>query len=388
MCDCYGLSSFAQCRSGYHNHDLCPAPQQRQSVEAPCNNNHATTSTQTQTQSCSHHTQTQSQSLIRTILPACRTLSHDPNTFYRPSPTLSPFSYQQNNHNNTHRRNLETLLRDVLNYTICNTDTITDCAACHALCHNPSQIQREPQQCNSCNADNQQLVTVLLNLIERMNSNTWNHNHNVRSQQACRLHDLNVNVNINNNNNNMTRYQRGRCDCQVQMQTHCTTCITTHEQTKTLIDVLYRITRRRGRGRSYTRTSIRCQRCTHSHSHSRSCSPPHTHRPDNDMLRVIRNLLDEIEGGSSIKCCRENSMVECREYLDGNVRRLRKLMREIEGEIGGFDDDGGCGCGNGNGGGRGVGGSEDFVQVSRVTMYNEPERRRPRVGNLSLGWVL
>lgn len=69
-------------------------------------------------------------------------------------------------------------------------------------------------------------------------------------------------------------------------------------------------------------------------------------------------------------------------------------MREIEGEIGGFDDDGGCvcGCGNGNGRGHGVGvgvgGSEDCVQISRVTTYSEPERRRPRVGNLSLGWVL
>lgn len=60
-------------------------------------------------------------------------------------------------------------------------------------------------------------------------------------------------------------------------------------------------------------------------------------------------------------------------------------------EIDDFGEDGSCGCGCGGGGRERECVDGDYVEVSRVTTYTAPapvERRRPRVGNLHLGWVL
>lgn len=358
--------------SSIHNSNRNPfttSSQQWQALEFPTHQNHALTATQTQT--CHHHTQTQSQTL--TAQP-CDTLTWNANTSCQPYSSALAYPNHQECRNN--QPTFEILLHDLLDHAIRNLDTTQDCNTCRTLvCHLSSRFQSSPQQCNICATDQQQVVSLLLSLIERINTTTTqSHSHNHRTQTQCCSHGYSSTTNIMNSH----RHQRTRCTC----RTRCETCTTTHEQTKTLFDVLFRITRRRTSNLSTNRSPNRSQdRTVQVSNRYRRCSHNLSINTTNDtaLCRLIRRVLDEIESGegSGICCCQ---MIECQEYVSGNVRRLRKIVREIErvcDEGDGENFSCGCGCG-----------VESYEMSRTTTTYDEPERGRPRVGNFHVGWML
>lgn len=339
---------------------LGASSQQWQSFELPRNQNRALTAIQTQT--CHHHTQKQSQSLSHMFSPSYNNVNYDENTSCQPYNSICSCS-DQHQYDCNSEQTFEILLHDLLDYAIRNFDTSQDCNTCRI-----STLQPLQQPCNICATDQQQLVSLLLNLIERSNTTTTQtHAHCHRNSNRTQPQYCSNSYSTPTTLMSANQYQRTRCTCRTQ----CGTCTTVHEQTKTLFDVLFRMTRRRS-----------SNRCQHSNIQIFNRNRPCTHirtshvTNDTDLCRLIRQILQEIESEGDTFCTCQ--MTGCQEYVGGNVRRLKKVVREIERSCGDCDGgDVGCRCG-----------VESYEMSRTTTTYDEPERRRPRVGNFHVGWVL
>ena len=89
---------------------------------------------------------------------------------------------------------------------------------------------------------------------------------------------------------------------------------------------------------------------------------------------MVKQLLDELESGGGCGCR------SCHEYFEVNAVRVRKALREVEGECGGRQDR--CGCQFGSGGGCSCCGGV----VTKTLCERQPGRSRS--GNVHVGWSL
>lgn len=273
--------------------------------------------------SCHHHTSTQE--VVRTMSPACCELENGSGRCnnYGFCPSWSPSSSNQ-------RTRIEALLGELLDRCI------EDGTTCDCVC------ERYREHCTTCEQDQQALVCELMDLLERVRGGG-------RSSSSCGWQG---------------RSPPGGRGCCIEVERERGREIKT--ETQSLFEVLIRTTRRktyRSRSSSRYRNVVFRGR-----------------RGDGGLQRIVRQLLDELEGGAACDC------LGCHEYFEVNLRKIKRALREPDGgECG--SGEARCACGLGGGGGGSCYCCSGCSGVSTEIIRDRPPRRS-RSGNVHVGWNL
>lgn len=246
---------------------------------------------------------------------------------------------------------IEVLLRELLDLCIEG-----ECSVCTESCTTTRTCSgwQHTDHCNVCESDRQVVVSELMELLERFGG----------SSRTCESRGV-----VRWSERDRSQESHGACSGYSSGRG-------VRYEAQTLFEILLRITRRK------THTSpVRCsdmcrRRCQSRERHN--CGGQQWEENDSSLRRLVGQLLDELEGNAGCEC------QGCSEYLEINLRRMRReLRRNIE--CSGRE----VACSGSNVGcveiDRCSGRCESTV--SKTIVYGAAPRR-PRTGNVHVGWSL